>query len=550
MTQWDGVSVCFWKRLLFGGTFSMNSKKSRLSAFTLIELLVVVAIIAILAGLLLPALTAAREQARRASCSSNCDQMGKAFEMYLGQYGDYFPSGLAWKPMMRIPDQMHTLYIGWASGNFWWADEYYARTGEVFTCLNKRTAKWEQVATNYQGRPDYGQYSTARYDFTCLGSSTMGARRFGINSQCTEPLIRARFPATGSKGLKMSPNVMGWLLYTNCLPDARAFYCPSANDAAWKPSPRDRYNTANWQAGDWQDGYNAWELGKHPRYDAVEANLYWNTTTKGWDSAGTGLPYAIWGVDPVADTLKSWYSAGGIDADTLVHGEWGRRAPAVGTCGFQVFGQYMYRNQEIRCISDQRNSYTTSGLVPGQDPIWGFYNCVAPFTIQFTSPAVMTQAGCPAFKTPRQLGNHALVSDSWLKGTVVTKPGFGAQAHKDGYNVLYGNYQTKYYGDAAGNIMYWAGRDGWLTHKSWSTNWYNPGLASTTTYWMAGQHEIWNSPCNWGELGVYASLEPLVWHNLDTAVDVDTNANVSLTWQGTDAPYPNKGNVNPAVFKW
>ena len=64
--------------------------------FTLIELLVVVAIIAILAALLLPALVAARERARRVKCANNLDQIGKAFEMYCGAYGQYVPSGLTW----------------------------------------------------------------------------------------------------------------------------------------------------------------------------------------------------------------------------------------------------------------------------------------------------------------------------------------------------------------------------------------------------------------------------------------------------------------------
>jgi prepilin-type N-terminal cleavage/methylation domain-containing protein/prepilin-type processing-associated H-X9-DG protein len=81
------------KRVDHGAEIRKPNAQIRVASkgFSLIELLVVIAIIALLSALLLPALSKARSQGRRAVCLSNLRQIGLGFAIYLGDHEDRFP---------------------------------------------------------------------------------------------------------------------------------------------------------------------------------------------------------------------------------------------------------------------------------------------------------------------------------------------------------------------------------------------------------------------------------------------------------------------------
>lgn len=118
----------------------MRNRSSILRArrgFTLVELLVVIAIIGILVGLLLPAVQAAREAARRMSCSSNIRQVALALQNYESAY-KRFPMSVNYGTG-RGPQYAHAYHHTWLASILPQMEQ-----GTIFNQVNYGLRVWGQ----------------------------------------------------------------------------------------------------------------------------------------------------------------------------------------------------------------------------------------------------------------------------------------------------------------------------------------------------------------------------------------------------------------------
>lgn len=165
------------------------------------------------------------------------------------------------------------------------------------------------------------------------------------------------------------------------------------------------------------------------------------------------------------DDLKA---AGGFSAEALSRGDWSGLQPwgtSEGYRGKAVQCDYHYRNIPL---SLYRYTILNASTYPGEDlpttsnSVVEGCQKVGPlrFHLGYTRPAVLAEVGGPMFKTQKLLGSRAIASDTFSahsrRATNIEprRPGYGVYAHREGYNVLYGDGSVRWHGDPQLRILW------------------------------------------------------------------------------------------------
>ena len=433
----------------------------RRRAFTLIELLVVVAIIAILAAMLLPALSAAREKARRSACINNLGQMGRAFESYGGDYNGYLPSWAGW-----VGPDYTWCYNGGLPGTGApvsddTCDGYPGLTSFHNSGGGNNRHPLRHVPAYVKGRS--GEVVRACYQQVSDWRTIAFGRRDPSDTAFPFPAYPALDAFTAGK-LNIAPQGIGVLVATGYLDNVALAYCPSGKSM----------------------GYD-YDVHKRPLYN-----------------------------------LRDFKEVGGTDANSFLYGNWSSFNFWYNAGNHMVAGlcSYHYRGTPMGIWSPwcKVQEGTDRSQLPGTKPRVRARIGQPHFRTQ------RELAGrCLVVDTFSKGGTFDGVGRRWpatasapIEDTQLVA-GLGLQAHKTAYNALYGDGHVAMFGDPQQKIAWHtqgissgnAGVTGYYYVSTMAGNYYYGSRFSATMY-LTHPYMAHNAIA--------------VWHEFDVAAGIDVDA--------------------------